>query len=215
MRAELLVLRLDAMLTDIEQRDRTIAEQENLLQAAIAEQRNIEAEIEQQAPRTEANDAFNTIQGRFYAVGSRIARLEESIQYARRRGASRSRTWSRPVRHWAQATALSEQDGSRLAELAGELERDQPMPTLPGLSPTLRQRALHDAEAAMLAWQTNWDSFNQGANEPAQRAQVERTRINHLEQQEVQLKRRLTRNEEERGPCRYVAGGRDCRTAAS
>ena len=55
-----------------------------------------------------------------------------------------------------------------------------------------------EAQAAMHAWQSEWDRFNQGANEPAQQAQVERTRINHLEQQEVQIRRRLARNEEER-----------------
>ena len=32
---------------------------------------------------------------------------------------------------------------------------------------------------ATLTWQTNWDSFNQGANDERQQAQVERTRINH------------------------------------
>ncbi|MGB5496440.1 MAG: AAA family ATPase, partial [Sedimenticolaceae bacterium] len=83
-RAELVVLRLEAMLADVAQRDRLIAEQENRLQAALAEQRNLEAQIEQQrTAHTEANDAFNEIQGSFFAVGSEIARLEESIQYAR------------------------------------------------------------------------------------------------------------------------------------
>mgnify|MGYP000193378993 CR=1 FL=1 len=33
--------------------------------------------------RITANDGFNEIQGRFYAVGAEIARLEEAIQYAR------------------------------------------------------------------------------------------------------------------------------------
>ena len=199
-RAELLALRLDQMLADMEQRDRTIAEQENRLQAAVAEQRNTEAEIEQQrSAHTEANDAFNTIQGRFYAVGSEIARLEESIQYAREARRQQESDLVQTRQALAQAMALSEQDGNRLAELAGELERDQPMLDAARTESDGAAKALQDAEAAMLAWQTNWDSFNQGANEPAQQAQVERTRLNHLEQQEVQLKRRLTRNDEERG----------------
>ena len=69
------------MLNDIEQRDRAIAEQQNKLEAAIAEQRSLEAGIEQQrAAHAESNDAFNEIQGRFYAIGSELARLEEAIQ---------------------------------------------------------------------------------------------------------------------------------------
>ena len=198
-RAELLVLRLDEMLAEVEQRDRAIAEQENRLQAAIAEQRNIESQTEQQrAAHTEANDAFNEIQGKFYAVGSEIARLEEAIQYAREARRQHEADLVQARQALAQAKALSEQDSSRLAELAGELERDQPMLDATQHKAEVAASELQQAEAAMQAWQGDWDAFNQSANEPAQHAQVERTRINHLEQQDVQLKRRLARNDEER-----------------
>jgi len=198
-RAELLVLRLDDMFADIEKRDRTIAEQENRLQAAIADQRNLEAEIEQQrSAHSTANDGFNEIQGQFYAVGSDIARLEESIQYAREARRQQEADLVQAHQALEQAKSLSEQDSSRLAELTGELERDQPfLDEARGRSETAA-RELQEAESAMQAWQGDWDRFNQSANEPAQQAQVERTRINHLEQQETELKRRLVRNEEER-----------------
>ncbi len=198
-RAELLVLRLDEMLGDIDRRDRVIAEQENRLQAAIADQRNLEAQIEQQrADHAVANDGFNEIQGKFYAVGSEIARLEESIQYAREARRQQEADLVQARQALAQARALSEQDSSRLAELSGELERDQPILEEARGRSDATARELQEAETAMHAWQAEWDRFNQGANEPAQQAQVERTRINHLEQQETQLRRRLARNEEER-----------------
>ncbi len=198
-RAELLLLRMDQMLDDIEGRDRAIAEQENRLQAAIADQRRVEAEIEsQRAAHAEANDGFNEIQGRFYAVGSEIARLEEAIQYAREARRRQEEDLVQANQALAQARALSEQDSSRLAELAGELERDQPMLNEARAAGEKAGRELQQAEDAMHAWQAEWDGFNQRANEPAQKAQVERTRINHLEEQEVQIRRRLARNEEER-----------------
>ena len=198
-RAELLVLRLDDMLGDMEKRDRAIAEQENRLQSAIADQRNLEAEIEQQrASHAEANDGFNEIQGQFYAVGSEIARLEESIQYARDARRQQEADLVQAGQALAQANSLNEQDSSRLAELAGELERDKPMLDQARAASETAAGELQEAESAMHAWQADWDRFNQSANEPAQQAQVERTRINHLEQQEVQIRRRLTRNEEER-----------------
>ena len=198
-RAELLVLRLSEMLGDMEKRDRTIAEQENKLQSAIAEQRNVEAEIERQrTAHAEANDGFNEIQGQFYAVGSEIARLEESIQYAREARRQQEADLVQANQALAQARSLSEQDSSRLAEVAGELERDQPMLDEARAASDAAARDLQEAEAGMQTWQADWDSFNQRANEPAQQAQVERTRINHLEQQEVQIRRRLARNEEER-----------------
>jgi chromosome segregation protein len=198
-RAELLVLRLEDMLGDMEKLDRAIAEQENRLQSAIADQRNLEAEIEQQrAAHAEANDGFNEIQGQFYAVGSEIARLEESIQYAREARRQQEADLVQARQALAQADTLNQQDSSRLAELAGELERDQPMLEQARAASDAAAAELQEAESRMHAWQADWDQFNQSANEPAQQAQVERTRINHLEQQEVQLRRRLARNEEER-----------------
>jgi chromosome segregation protein len=198
-RAELIVLRLQEMGADIERRDRAIAEQENRLQAAIADQRRVEAQIEQQrAAHAEANDGFNAIQGQFYALGAEVARLEEAIQYARE---ARRRHEADLVQARAaldQARQLSAQDSSRLAELAGELERDQPMLEEAQAAADAAAAELARAEEAMHAWQVEWDEFNQRANEPAQQAQVERTRINHLEQQETQLRRRQERNAEER-----------------
>ena len=198
-RAELLVLRLEDMLADMEKRDRAIAEQENRLQSAIADQRKLEAEIERQrAAHAEANDGFNEIQGEFYAVGSEIARLEESIQYAREARRQQEADLAQASQALAQANSLSQQDSNRLAELAGELERDQPMLDQARAASEAAAEELQEAESSMHAWQAEWDRFNQSANEPAQHAQVERTRINHLEQQEVQFRRRLARNEEER-----------------
>jgi chromosome segregation protein len=198
-RAELLVLRLDQMLGDVGQRDRAIAEQENRLEAAIAEQRGTEARIEQRrADHAESNDTFNDIQGRFYAIGSDIARLEESIQYAREARRQQESDLVQARRSLEQARSLSAQDNNRLAELAGELERDQPLLEQARAQAEQTSAELQDAEAQMQQWQGSWDRFNEDANAPAQQAQVERTRINHLEQQEVQLKRRLQRNDEER-----------------
>jgi chromosome segregation protein len=197
-RAELLVLRLDDMRSDIEQRDRRIADQENRLQSAIADQRSLEAKIEEQrAAHAEANDGFNEIQGRFYAIGSEIARLEEAIQYAREARRQQESDLTQARQSLEQAQLLSTQDSSRLAQLAGDLERDQPMLDEARKRADSDAAALADAEKAMQDWQSEWDRFNQTANEPAQRAQVERTRINHLEDQETQLKRRLTRNADE------------------
>lgn len=197
-RAEVLALRLTGMGDDIGTRDRGIAEQENRLQAAIAELRNVEAGIEQQrGAHAEANDGFNEVQARFYAIGADIARLEESIQYAREARRRQEADLSEAERSLAQALELSEQDRSRLETLAEDLERDQPRLNEAQMQVETVAESVHLAEAQMQAWQQEWDAFNQRANEPAQQAQVERTRINHLEQQEQQLRRRQEHNLQE------------------
>ncbi|MGD1983792.1 MAG: chromosome segregation protein SMC, partial [Chromatiaceae bacterium] len=197
-KAELLVLRLGKLLSDIEQRDRRIAEQQNRLEQALSDQRKVEADIEQRrAAHAESNDDFNEVQARFYAIGADIARLEESIQYAREARRRREDDLEQARKALAQAQALSTQDSSRLAELSTRLEKDQPMLDQARAVLDRESAALQTAESAMQQWQTDWDTFNDQANAPAQQAQVERTRINHLEQQEAMLKRRLVRLEEE------------------
>ena len=197
-RAELMALKLSSMRTDVEQLDREIAEQENALEAAITEQRGIESSIEEQrAAHMEANEGFNQVQGRFYAIGSEIARLEESIQYAREARRQQEADLQQVEHSLQDAQVLSQQDESKLQDLADQLERDRPLlqEAREAEQAALQQREA--AEAAMQEWQASWESFNQKANEPAQQAQVERTRINHLEQQEQQLRRRVERNQEE------------------
>ncbi len=197
-RAELLVLRLGDMHDDIERRDRAIAEQENRLQSAIADQRALEAEIEQQrVAHTGANDSFNQVQQKFYAIGAEIARLEDAIQYAQEARRQQEADLLQARQSLAQAKGHSDQDSNRLAQLTEDLQRDQPVLDAAQARAEATAQTLHDAEAAMHAWQMEWDAFNKSANEPAQQAQVERTRINHLEQQEEQLRRRLGRSEEQ------------------
>ncbi len=198
-RAELQALKLDEMRQDLAGRERAITEQETLLQAAIAEQRELENTIEQQrAAHADANDGFNEIQGRFYAVGAEIARLEEAIQYAREARRQQEQDLLQAEKTLAEAREHSQQDHSRLEELNSALQQDQPRLEEAQARAEAAAEAREQAESAMQDWQAAWDEFNQKATEPAQLAQVERTRINHLEQQELQLKRRLERLEEER-----------------
>jgi chromosome segregation protein len=81
--AELLALRtkhLDDLAGDAE---RQLAERKNSLEAAIAEQRKLEALIEEsRVLQSHRNDEFNEVQGQYYKVGSEIARLEQSIEHA-------------------------------------------------------------------------------------------------------------------------------------
>jgi len=197
--AELLLLRLKQLEQELEQQDRRIAEQTNRFEEAVAAQRRVEAEIEaQREAHNDANEAFNEVQGRFYAVGADIARLEEAIQYARESRRRTEEELARARQALEEARAHRSQDEDRLQEMARSLMQDQPELEL------ARQRAeeLQEREAAaaeaMEAWQREWDDFNARSTEPAQTAQVERALINQLEQQEVQLRRRLEKLEEER-----------------
>jgi chromosome segregation protein len=197
--AELLLLRLQKMEQDLRQKDRLIAEQKNRFEEALAHQRRTESEIEKQREaHNDANDVFNEVQGRFYAAGADIARIEEAIQYARESRQRNEAELKRAQQALEEARSHRSQDEGKLQQMAHSLMQDQPELEL------IRARAEEYAEKQQLAeqamqdWQNEWDQFNATATEPAQTAQVERALINQLEQQELQLKRRLQKLEEER-----------------
>ena len=198
--AELLLLRLRALEQELRRQDRLIAEQTNRFEEAVAVQRRVEAEIEdRREAHNDANEAFNEVQGRYYAVGADIARLEEAIQYAREARRRTEEELDRAKQALEEALAHRSQDESRLQEMARSLMQDQPeLEQARDRAAQLEEREAAAAEA-MEEWQREWDDFNARSTEPAQTAQVERARINQLEQQEIQLRRRQERLEEERG----------------
>src|SRR5690606_25368987 len=57
---------------------------------------------------------------------------------------------------------------------------------------------LHEAEELMQGWQSDWDAFNQRAAEPRQRAEVQQSRIQHLEQVQQRLLSRIDKLKEEK-----------------
>ncbi|MES9904715.1 MAG: chromosome segregation protein SMC [Sedimenticola sp.] len=194
LQAELLALRWQVMDEDIRGKERNIKELETDLEAAIAKQRRLEAEIEQSRDQhTEANDSFNVIQGRYYAVGSEIARLEQAIQFAKQSRSKSEQDLHQADQAWRESTDHQQQDASRLKELETALEEQEPE------LEQIREVEMHsaarlaEAEEAMGRWQEEWEGFNRIAAEQAQTAQVERTRINHLEEQEQNLRLRMER----------------------
>jgi chromosome segregation protein len=199
-KAELLALRWRALDEDLQQRERKIAELQNRLEAAMADQRKLESTIDADREKhTEINDQFNEVQGRFYALGAEITGLEQAIQYAKDSRRQQQQDLDQVEQAWREAEAHRDQDEQRLQELNASLEEQTPLLEQAREEEQIESEALAQAEQAMQAWQGEWEQFNQQAAEPAQTAQVERTRINHLEQQGGNLERRLQRLDEELG----------------
>ena len=82
--AELLALRTRDLDEKAGAANSKLSQRKTRLEEAIAGQRKLEALIEDARVRqTERSDEFNQIQGRYYKVGSEIARLEQTIEHAR------------------------------------------------------------------------------------------------------------------------------------
>jgi len=175
-----------------------ISEQETGLEAQLARQRNAEAGIERlREEHVEATDTFNGVQSTFYSVGADIARLEQSIQHSRERRQQQQQDLNQVERSWNEAQAHMESDRRKIEELAAALSEQEPALETAQQEEQLSTAALAAAEEGMHAWQGQWDEFNHQAAESSQTAQVERARLQHLEQQANQQRQRLQRLEEE------------------
>ncbi|EIC20068.1 chromosome segregation protein SMC [Thiorhodovibrio frisius] len=198
LQAQLAALHWRDLDTDINTRERALAAAENALEANRAEQRACEAEIERlRAAHADASEQFNQVQGQYYAVGSEIARLEQAISFARERRGRQQTELSRVEQELSDAQQLDTRDRDRLAELDTELERDQPAletarEHLEGVAEQLEQ-----AQEALDGIQRQWDDWQTRVSEPAQQAQIERGRINQIEQRLNQDQQRAERLQQE------------------
>ncbi len=196
--AELLALRLRDLDSGAEVQDATVRERDLAMHGALAEQRSAEASIEKQrAVHTEHSAQLSLVQGRYYEVGADISRLEQSIEHTRE-------LRERQRADLAQAHAT-------LADLASHIARDEQQlaavrAELAVLSPELEvaQRAeartateLETSEAALHESQQRWEGHTRAVGAAEQTTQVERARIEQLENQERRLGAQARRLAEE------------------
>ncbi len=180
--AEVLALRTK----DLDDRAQTAAsdvtEKKNGLEAAIAEQRRVEADIEKlRVKQSETGDAFNEVQGRYYKVGSEIARLEQSIEHARDLRERQQQDIEQAARGAREIVEHIDKDESEIAQL--ELSLNELVPGLEQAreSEEASATSLQQAEAALAAWQQEWDDYAARLNEARQQQSVEHTRAEQIE----------------------------------
>ena len=195
--AELLALRLHALDARAGQSNAILNEKETALQAAIAGQRKIGAEIEESRVRqTGLSDEFNEVQARFYRCGSEIARLEQTIEHARELRKRQQQDLEQAIQSAQEISGHINKDQSEIAQLELSLSE-----LVPGLEQAKQaeQHALDSlagAEQALAEWQTRWDEYTQKANEVQQTVNVEQTRTEQLESRIASLAERRNKLEQ-------------------
>ncbi len=194
LRAELLALRWRDLQADSRDREHALRREETALEALLAEQRQLEAQLETgRARRLELNDAFNDRQGRYYQAGAEISRLEQALQHQRELSQRREEEWSQVAAALTQVDEQWRMDQEQRDELATALAAAGPELTRLLTEEADAAAALTAAEAALREGQAAWETFNRRHGEVLRQAEVERTRIEHLERQLLQNERRLER----------------------
>ena len=169
-----------------------VGEHEVRLEAVYAEQQAVDTRLEEhRLTHSERTDALGAVQARFYAVGSEVSRIEQELRYQGERAEQLDADLSSTRAGLEQAQQHLTEDGQRLA--GWEQELSTLAPELEGLRTrsTSAAEALNEAEAGMQSWQSEWDAFNHRAAEPRQEAEVQQSRIQHLEHSLARLKRRI------------------------
>ncbi len=198
--AELILLRLKKVQDDVTIRQNVINENATKHQAQLAEQRSLENKIEsQRSAHTQANENFNKVQASFYQTGSEISRLEQTIQHQKELLERQKRELIQVDEELAAANTHAEEDQKQLETANKELETLEPRLEKQRAELDKSSEILHKAEAELSTWQQAWNSMQQRLAEPAQQAQVERTRMEQFESQLQHIASRLLKLQTDQG----------------
>ena len=191
--AEVLVLKLRELEAQLAEKQAALEERQKSLDATLAEQRGIDEQIEvARKEHGEATNHLTDVQGRNYKVGAEIARLEQAIVH----GTELKQRQEDDLRQ----TRLD------IDEILDQVQQDERQlelltQTLTSLSPGLADAqkaevsatgALAHTEQARAAWQKEWEQHNEALNDARRCADVERTRIEHLQEHATAMRARLT-----------------------
>lgn len=182
-KAQLLALQwqtLDAELTAL---NHALQTADVAIESKVAEQRRLGLEIEQQREsQHDSSDVLNDVQGRYYALGAEIAKIEQSIVHHKERYQQLQEDKSRIEESTAELQENKKVEQERTQLLQAELrEVDPEYKKAIALLENMQQR-LHDVELTEQAWRQQWNEFTQEAAKTIKLAEVEQTRIQYAEQ---------------------------------
>ncbi|TNE76064.1 MAG: chromosome segregation protein SMC [Gammaproteobacteria bacterium] len=182
-KAELQTLRWRLLEGQMAERRSVITDYELKIEALVTERSGCDTSLERhRSEYTELGDNFNEVQGRYYAIGAEVARIEQAIQHVQDRARELEQDLAQTERNFAESEEHLRSDREKAASWQSELEDIVPELQRVVAAEELSQASLSESESLMQEWQIAWDDFNQGAAAPRQQAEVQQSRIQHLEQ---------------------------------
>jgi len=161
------------------------------IEKQLAGQREIEAQLETVRERhVEASEHLNAVQADVYKVGAEIARVEQQVQHNRETAERLQRAQAEAEREHAELSAHIATDREQMETLRQALAEGEPkLEALQQMQDDTAE-AQRATEAKLADWQQRWDSHTRNAGESNRAAEVERTKLNYLDRQAVDLARR-------------------------
>jgi chromosome segregation protein len=180
--ARLQALRWQRLNTEVSGSQSEIGELEISLEASLAQYRAVEAEIEERRESgSDAHEEYQSVQARFYTLGSEISRIEQSMDYQRQRKLQFEEDLRNTQDSLGSAQVELTADLDKITALDEEVNMLEPQLENVQQQEELASAALEEAEQAMHQWQARWEQFNGESANAVRKAEVEQQRINHLE----------------------------------
>ncbi len=161
------------------------------IEKQLARQRQIEAQVEIcREQHAGANEHLNGVQAQVYRIGAEIARVEQQVQHNRETGERLQRALGSAEQEHAGLETQLGADREQQTLLTQALAEG--MPKLHALQQLqeVTAEAQRAAEAQLADWQQRWDVHTRNAGESNRAADVERTKLNYLDRQGLDLSRR-------------------------
>ena len=198
--AELLALRLREVETESGARQAIMNERDTALQAALAEQRSLEAAIERARAEHDAqSDVLGGVQGRYYQVGAEISRTEQAIEHAREIRSRQRQELEQIAQGSLEANTHRVRDREQALELEAALAELGPGLEAARVAEQAAAEAFVASEAEMSAWQEHWEAFNQSLRSASTAAEGERARLEGIDEQLRRMGAQRDRARQEHG----------------
>ncbi len=150
-----------------------------------------------------ATESYQEVQKRYYLSGNDITRLEQDIRHTEERLHQLEHDVAEVEKDRQQVQEDYEQSDDESKDLAQEIIELEPvLEEVKKLAAELMTER-NQSENAMQQWQEGWDTFNQTISKAMQTAQVEQTRIQHLDERLASLKQRQSKLAAEAGQINF------------
>ncbi len=198
-KAELTVLRWQALDRDLHTWREKISQTELELERQLTERVSLETSLESlREAHHDRTEHFNKAQARYYEAGADIARIEQSLEHQRERSRQSAAELDQALANQRELSRELEQDEAKLQAIQEEVGMLEPEQEALAMNSEESGEQLQLAEDAMAEWQQTWEGFSARSSDARRQAELAQSRIRSFEEAIEQLRQRGGRLNDER-----------------
>ena len=168
-----------------------IQREETALESRHSEMTGVDRDLEHMRhEKRTAQDIYQEVQRRYYAVGNEITRVEQEVLHHQ----ERQLQWENDLRQtnadWQSVESQMAESEDSLQEVERELQHSEPDVAAAKSQSLKAESELKAADEAVQSLQTSWEDFNATASKTGETVNIEKAHIQHLEQRIASLQKR-------------------------